>query len=209
MGANGGTASRIGRNSADKEAPPKVPVRMPIRVMPIWMVDKNWLGDSARARAARAARSPRSARFCRRVLRDETIAISDIEKIPFATVKAATIASSVRAELIRDETTTSVMACRPGKKRAIAQRGQIYTVILLLLIPSCPDVASALPPAWGRSRRLGLAWVQLRSTQLEPRRSVIDPILHQKPVAIARRSGVPNRATGLAIASRPHCPKLG
>jgi hypothetical protein len=82
-------------------------------------------------------------------LRDETIAISDIEKIPFATVKAATIASSVRAELIRDETTTSVMACRPGKKRAIAQRGQIYTVILLLLIPSCPDVAPALPLAWG------------------------------------------------------------
>ena len=65
-------------------------------VMPICTVDKNRLGALARSRAAWALRSPFLAAVSSLDLRDETKAISDIEKIPFNIVSNRIMSSSTK-----------------------------------------------------------------------------------------------------------------
>src|SRR5690606_22508546 len=74
-------------------SPPNRPVRMPIRVMPIWTVDRKFSGrsDSDRARAARLLAC---ASCLRRLLREVMTDISDIAKKPFSRIRAKTISSS-------------------------------------------------------------------------------------------------------------------
>jgi len=75
-------------------ASPTMPLRMPIEVMPIWIVDRNRVGCSLRSTAARAPRSPSSASFCRRALRAETSAISDMANSPLISIRDSRIAIS-------------------------------------------------------------------------------------------------------------------
>lgn len=74
-------------------SPPNTPVRMPIRVMPIWTVDRKFSGLSARA-SARAARLLEPAICFRRLLRDVISDISDMAKKPFNRIRAMTIRNS-------------------------------------------------------------------------------------------------------------------
>src|SRR5262245_61285413 len=72
-----------------------MPFRMPMEVMPIWMVERNCVGASCRRSAACAPASPSSASGCRRPLRAATSAISDMAKAPFSRIRASKIATSM------------------------------------------------------------------------------------------------------------------
>ena len=74
--------------------PEKIPVRIPIRVMPIWTADKNFSGSSASLRAVFAALLPASASACSFDFRAETKAISDMEKIPFRRIRQSMTSAS-------------------------------------------------------------------------------------------------------------------
>jgi hypothetical protein len=64
--------------------PPKAPLKIPIKVMPIWVVDKKLLGELISLKAALALAFPSFAHWSNRTLRAEIIASSDMAKIPLA-----------------------------------------------------------------------------------------------------------------------------
>ena len=68
--------------------PEKIPVRIPIRVIPIWMADRNLSGSDASFKAVLADFWPLSASVCRLDFLAEISAISDIEKTPFSRISA-------------------------------------------------------------------------------------------------------------------------
>ena len=68
---------------------------MPINVMPICTVERNRVGLSESSSATPAPLEPEAARCCRRALRAEMIASSDMAKNPFSKSKAKTNATSV------------------------------------------------------------------------------------------------------------------
>ncbi len=74
-------------------SPPNRPVRMPIRVIPIWTVDRKFSGFSESARA-RSARLLEPAICFSRLLREVMTDISDMAKKPFSRIRARTIISS-------------------------------------------------------------------------------------------------------------------
>ena len=67
---------------------------MPMSVIPIWTVERNLPGLSARARAQRAPVDPRSAAILSRAGRAETIASSDMENRPFSRISPAIMRTS-------------------------------------------------------------------------------------------------------------------
>jgi len=73
---------------------------MPIRVIPIWTVERNRSGFSASSSATAAPLSPASARVWSRARRAETTAISDPERTPFATIRRRTIRISIDANRV-------------------------------------------------------------------------------------------------------------
>lgn len=85
---------RILATSYDSAAPEYRPVRMPIRVIPIWIVERKRSGSSASCNAARAPRLPCFASEARRDLRAEINAISDIENTPFSRIRAIIMRTS-------------------------------------------------------------------------------------------------------------------
>src|SRR3954469_18032264 len=84
-------STRTGASAAS----PTMPFRMPIEVMPIWMVERNCVGPSCRRSAACAPASPSAASGCRRPLRAAMSAISDMAKAPFSRIRANRIATSM------------------------------------------------------------------------------------------------------------------
>ena len=74
---------------AARKASPTMPFRMPMDVMPIWMVDRNRVGSRASARAEAASRSPCFARASSRGLRAVNSATSDMANRPFRTIRLA------------------------------------------------------------------------------------------------------------------------
>lgn len=72
-----------------------MPVRIPIRVMPIWTVEKNLSGLSARASASFADLLPPFASEARLDFLSDTRAISDIASMPFEIISAAIMKNSI------------------------------------------------------------------------------------------------------------------
>ena len=64
--------------------PPNAPMRMPMSVIPACTVERKRGGRSVRCRAVRARSSPSSASCWNRVRREETSAVSDIDRKPFS-----------------------------------------------------------------------------------------------------------------------------
>lgn len=80
--------------------PPKAPLKIPIKVMPIWVVDKKLFGELINLKAALALAFPSFAHCSSRTLRAEIIANSDIEKTPLAiTSKMMSKASKAREDI--------------------------------------------------------------------------------------------------------------
>ena len=71
---------------------------MPIRVMPIWTVDRNLPGSAARASAAFAPEDPLSAALRRRAVRAETIASSLSANTPLSRINPAMMRRSVQGK---------------------------------------------------------------------------------------------------------------
>src|SRR5574343_433040 len=69
-------------SGSDSAASPMAPLKIPIEVMPTWIVDRKLEGSWCRDSAASAPRLPSSARFWSLALREETTAISDMAKTP-------------------------------------------------------------------------------------------------------------------------------
>src|SRR5687768_17953604 len=74
---------------------------MPMDVMPIWTVDKNWVGSSASLRAVWAELLPLAASLIRRDFLAVTIAISDIAKSPLMTIRPSKIKISMYAAFLQ------------------------------------------------------------------------------------------------------------
>ena len=93
------------------------PVKIPIKVIPICIVDRNRPGLVAKVRAARAPRCPSSASGCSRARRTDTMASSDMTKKPFNTISRIMMASSSRnsdrVELNRDNSDAAQTAVSP------------------------------------------------------------------------------------------------
>ena len=64
-------------------------------VIPIWTVERNWVGLSSKRRAAIAPASPVSAITCNLALRLAAKAISDMAKIPLITTRKISSAKSI------------------------------------------------------------------------------------------------------------------
>jgi len=75
--------------------PEKIPVRIPMSVIPIWTVDKNLFGEFARSSAVTALALPFLAAFSSLFLRADISAISDIEKTPFSKIRKKIIIISI------------------------------------------------------------------------------------------------------------------
>jgi hypothetical protein len=73
---------------------PQIPVKIPIRVIPIWTADRNLLGELAKSNAVLALLLPFLAAVSNRLFREEINAISDIEKTPFKRIKKNIMSSS-------------------------------------------------------------------------------------------------------------------
>ena len=67
--------------------PENIPVRIPMRVMPICTADRNLSGSEARFRAVLADLLPLLASACRLDLRADTTAISDMANIPLSRIR--------------------------------------------------------------------------------------------------------------------------
>ena len=76
-------------------SPEKRPVSIPIRVIPICIVERKRSGFSASLSAVRAPELPLLASISRRDLRAETTAISDIEKMPLSNINPSIIRNSI------------------------------------------------------------------------------------------------------------------
>lgn len=74
-------------NSVAICAPENKPVRIPMSVMPIYTVDKNRVGSSCSTLATSAPLLPFFRSISRRAFLDETKAISDIENMPFKSIR--------------------------------------------------------------------------------------------------------------------------
>jgi hypothetical protein len=85
----------MGDSSSAIVAPPKAPARVPTKVMPIWIVERNSLGVFARSKAVFALLFPSSAICCSLDLREDTTAISDIAKMPLAIISKIIIKDSI------------------------------------------------------------------------------------------------------------------
>jgi hypothetical protein len=80
---------------ADRNASPTMPFRMPIEVMPIWIVDRKRVGSRANASAEAASLSPCLALVSRRGLRAVSSATSDMANAPFKRMRLARRRSSM------------------------------------------------------------------------------------------------------------------
>ena len=78
-----------------KAASPTIPLSMPIEVMPIWMVDRNVVGESTSFNAAIAPRSPVSASAASRARRLVASAISDMANSALNEVSKASRRTSI------------------------------------------------------------------------------------------------------------------
>ena len=76
-------------------SPEYKPVKIPINVMPICMVDKNRSGSSDNFNAVAAERLPFLASVSNLDFRAETKAISDMDKIPFNKIRTIIINTSI------------------------------------------------------------------------------------------------------------------
>ena len=81
--------------SPAKASPEYKPVRIPIRVIPICIVDKKRSGSLARRRAVFAVLLPFLAAVSKRLLRADTMAISDMDKMPFKKINPKIITISI------------------------------------------------------------------------------------------------------------------
>ncbi len=77
-----------------KNASPMMPFRMPMEVMPIWMVDRKRVGFSASFTAAAARPSPCRAAASRRGLRAVSSATSHIASRPFSRMRQSRMRNS-------------------------------------------------------------------------------------------------------------------
>ena len=93
--ADGIKEESINAKGAAKDSPEYKPVRIPIKVIPICMVDKKRSGSLDKFNAVLAARLPFLASASRRDLRAETNAISDIDKTPFIKIRTIIIKISI------------------------------------------------------------------------------------------------------------------
>ena len=94
--------SKTSANSAAILLPEKIPVRIPMRVMPICTADRNLSGSDASFRARFAFLLPLSASVCRLDFLAEIRAISDMAKKPFSRIRRRIIKiSSIFISLIR------------------------------------------------------------------------------------------------------------
>ena len=84
----------IAAKSSANTFPENIPVRIPITVMPICMVDRNRSGSSASFRAVFAVLLPLFISLERLDFRAETRAISDMARIPFSSIRIKIIISS-------------------------------------------------------------------------------------------------------------------
>ena len=78
----------------DIVAPPKAPAKIPMRVIPIWTVERKVLGDFESFNAATALLLPPKASFFNLDLDDETIANSEPAKSPFRKISSNIITTS-------------------------------------------------------------------------------------------------------------------
>ena len=79
--------TRRSENAAAILLPEKIPVRIPIRVIPICTAERNLSGSEASFRAVLARLLPLSASAWRFDLRADTTAISDMENIPLSRIR--------------------------------------------------------------------------------------------------------------------------
>src|SRR5262245_52733258 len=79
-------------------ASPNAPLVIPMSVIPTWMVERKCEGSVASASAVAAPPLPSSASCCRRALREETTAISDIANKPFSTISDNRMIRSIGAQ---------------------------------------------------------------------------------------------------------------
>lgn len=86
--------NRIVNHSATLD-PLNKPVKMPMLVMPIWMVDRNLSGFSASCRARSARLSPFLASVSNRTFFMEIKAISERAKAPFSKMSPKIINASI------------------------------------------------------------------------------------------------------------------
>ena len=99
-------------------SPEKSPVRMPIRVMPIWMVERKRSGFSARRKAVRAGLLPFLASISRRARREEMMAISDMENTPLSKMSPRMMNISILVFLPNDNSTESLYTGMPKVKNS-------------------------------------------------------------------------------------------
>ena len=78
-------------------SPEKIPVRIPIKVIPTWMAERNLSGSDASFKAVLAPGRPFSASVWRLDLRAEIRAISDIAKKPFRRIRKRIMKISLMA----------------------------------------------------------------------------------------------------------------
>src|SRR5437879_4538847 len=99
--ASSGTDCKATRIFSAIVAPPNAPAVTPIKVMPIWTVERKRLGDRTSSSTVRARSSPSSARCLSRALRAETTAISVMAKGPLATNISKMMTISVMMTVIQ------------------------------------------------------------------------------------------------------------
>ena len=76
-------------------SPLNIPVKIPIKVIPIWVVESNLFGELAKSKAACALGLPFFAALSNLFFLAEINAISDIANIPFKTIKNNIIKISI------------------------------------------------------------------------------------------------------------------
>ena len=94
-GAIQGSAAKLSSRRCATVAPPIAPVRIPMTVIPNWIVERKCPCSFASARAALAPDRPSSTHCCRRLLRAETTDISDIAKTPLRRISRSRMRSSM------------------------------------------------------------------------------------------------------------------
>ena len=97
---NPGICASHPANGAEIAFSPTAPLKIPIEVIPTWIVDKKRDGERYSSSAFFAPELPSSERLCKRTFLDETSAISDMAKTPFNTVSKNSSSKSVRNALI-------------------------------------------------------------------------------------------------------------
>ena len=90
-----GICSKYGRRLSAMATPPKAPDTIPINVMPIWMVERNFSGSSNCFSTPLADLLPLLTNVSRRALLEETKAISYIAKTPFSTRRSRIMTNSI------------------------------------------------------------------------------------------------------------------